>query len=170
MVLVIIFLGALLLFVIQPMAAKELLPKFGGTPSTWGVTLLFFQLELLAGYFWAHCLIRIVPKSWRSNLQLLFIILACATIALPSQNIESLTNWQTLNPIDVLISLWRRWGIVTFLLCSTSPFIQGIVEGSFKGKLVYRFYAISNAGSLLGLLAYPFLLEPFFELETIKTV
>ena len=141
------FLGAFLLFLIQPMAAKALLPIFGGAASVWTVCLLFFQAALLAGYAWAHY----CRRTW--HLALLAVSLAAALVApLPGAGVHS-----SVQPsLEILKLLAIAIGIPYIVLAANSPLLQRFaVAGS-----PYRLYAVANAASLSALLAYPILIEP----------
>lgn len=141
----IVTLSAFLLFALQPMAAKELLPAFGGAASVWTVCLLFFQGVLLAGYVWAHVA--------RRRPQLHVVVLA-----LPVLGAVLFSNFETgpgTNPLlAVLVRLGASVGLPYFALSATSPLIQAWMAD-------YRLYAWSNLGSLLGLLGYVFVLDLF---------
>lgn len=150
-----IFLSAFLLFVIQPVAGRVLLPTFGGSPSVWTTCLFFFQGMLLLGYAYAHWMAR-AQKFWVHWLVCLLPL--CEPLAFLGMQYrpESPTG-------RILWSLLVFCGPHTLLLCSTSPLLQHRYA-LITGQTPYRLYALSNAGSLLGLLSYPILIEPWFRL------
>ncbi len=144
-----IFLAAFLLFQIQPMIAKAILPWFGGVPAVWTACLLTFQLLLLAGYAYAHA-----TRRW-VHVALLVVSLA----ALPIHPAPPSTG---MPPWNLLLLLLGTIGLPYFVLSSTSPLLQ-----RWSGEAnPYRLYALSNAGSFVGLLSYPFLVEPNLTLQT----
>ncbi len=137
------FAGAFLLLAIQPLAAKRLLPVYGGSSSVWTVCLLFFQLMLLAGYGWAHVVRR---KPW---LHAAAVGLAAASLYFFFSPVES----SSASPVlGVFTTLARTVGLPYFVLSATSPLLQ-----AWTGE--YRLYAFSNLGSLLGLVAFVFVLD-----------
>jgi SAM-dependent methyltransferase len=154
-----IFVSAFLLFQVEPLIAKMILPWFGGVAAVWTVCLLFFQSLLLLGYLYAHLLTRrFVPRAqgW-----LHAGLLAASLLVLP---IHPKDSWKPAGPeLPVLHILWvlvLTAGLPFFLLSATSPLLQAWLARTKKDSGVYRFYALSNAGSLLGLLSYPTLVEP----------
>jgi hypothetical protein len=158
-----IFLAAALVFLVQPLAAKMLLPRFGGTPAVWAVSLVFFQAVLLAGYTFAHVSLRLLPLRVQPLLQLtvLALPLAVLPIALPADAGSSG------NPTFALLAvLGVAVGAPFFAVTTASPVLQRwfAATGHGAGADPYFLYAASNAGSLIGLLAYPLLVEPRFTL------
>ena len=159
-----IFLGAFLLFQVQPLLAKAILPWFGGTPAVWTTCMLFFQVLLLAGYLYAHLLnTRLTPRAQVfTHLALLLLSLGFLRI-LPSDawrpsGYES-PAWRILALLSINI------GVPYLILAATSPLLQAWFRGAAPRRSPYRLYALSNAGSLLALLSYPFLFEPFLPLK-----
>ncbi|MFN3326812.1 MAG: spermidine synthase [Bryobacteraceae bacterium] len=160
-----IFLGAFLLFQVQPILGKYVLPWFGGGPSVWTTCMLFFQVLLLAGYGYAH-LIRSLP-SGRAQWMVHAMLLAASLAFVPLQPNEELAargglenpSWQILMLLGVSV------GLPYLLLASTGPLVQHWVHALGKDRSPYRLYALSNAGSLLALLSYPFLIEPLLPLH-----
>jgi SAM-dependent methyltransferase len=154
-----IFLSAFLLFQVEPLIAKMILPWFGGVAAVWTVCLLFFQLLLLLGYLYAHLLTR----QFRPRMQgwLHSALLAASLLVLP---ILPKDSWKPLGPeqpaLHILWILLLTVGLPFFLLSATSPLLQAWLASAWKDSGVYRLYALSNAGSLLGLLSYPTLIEP----------
>lgn len=154
-----IFLSAFLLFQVQPMIAKMILPWFGGSAAVWITAMLFFQTALLGGYLYAHWSIRALKPGTQS---LLHIILLGASLALlpmaPALSWKPAGDEEPILRILGLLSV--SVGMPYFLLSSTSPLIQAWYSRKYQTALPYRLFALSNLASLLGLLAYPFIVEP----------
>jgi hypothetical protein len=149
-----IFLAGFLLFVIQPMAAKQLLPVFGGSAAVWTTCLLFFQTVLLVGYAWAH----VARRTWH---------VAFAVVGVCVPLIISNTAKGGEHPIiEILTTLTFSVGMPCVLIASTSP----LVQRWSKSEHPYRLYAVSNAACLIALLAYPILIEPALTLDTQRLV
>ena len=152
-----IFLSAFLLFQVQPIMGRYILPWFGGTPAVWSICLLFFQFALLAGYSYAHWL-----GSFRNSRLAGWIhvgLLAVSLVFLPVTPVRPETG---ANPsTQILWLLAATVGAPYFLLASTAPLLQ---HWSSK-RAPWRLYALSNLGSFLALLSYPFLVEPFVRLR-----
>ena len=155
-----IFVGSALVFLVEPMVGKMLLPLFGGTPAVWAVSLVFFQAVLLAGYAFAHLSIRLVSVRRQSFVQLglLLIPLALLPIAV-KHGAPSSSSDPTLALLGMLVV---SVGLPLFVVCTASPVLQRWFSesGDAASRDPYFLYAASNAGSFLGLLAYPTLLEP----------
>ena len=155
-----IFVGSGLVFLIEPMVGKMLLPLFGGTPAVWAVTLVFFQAFLLAGYAFAHVSIRLLGMRRQALVQLALLVvpLALLPIAVPRGMHPSSSH-----PAMWLLGvLFLTAGLPFFVASTASPVLQRwfSASGDAASRDPYFLYAASNAGSLLGLLAYPTLLEP----------
>ncbi len=160
-----VFLGSFLLFAVEPMVAKFLLPSFGGTAAVWSTCLVFFQTLLLAGYAYAHLLrIKLSPKAQRWThlgvLTLALLFLPPAPRAHLSANTGGTPVW------ELLRCLFASIGVPFFALSATAPLLMEWFRQTFPGRSHDRLYAFSNAGSLLALLAYPILLEPAFTRTT----
>ncbi len=158
-----IFLSALLLFQVQPMIAKFILPWFGGTSSVWTTCMLFFQVILLLGYCYSHLVTRRLThkQQWMLHAGLLCV----ALIFLPIQPDDVWKPDGTEDPTwQMLLLLTATIGFPFFLLSTTGPLIQAWQSRTHSNKSAYRLFAVSNFGSLLGLLGYPFLVEPYFRL------
>jgi len=160
-----ILLSALLLFQVQPLVSKYILPWFGGCPAVWTTCLLFFQTLLFGGYLYAHLSQRFLPL--RTQVAVHVLLVAAALLLLPIAPGE---DWK---PADSAVPTWRILVLLTatvglpfFALSATSPLVQAWFSRSYPGRSPYRLYALSNVGSLVGLLSYPFLFEPAFELST----
>jgi hypothetical protein len=155
-----IFVGSGLVFLIEPMVGKMLLPLFGGTPAVWAVTLVFFQAFLLAGYAYAHVSIRLlgIRRQALVQLGLLVVPLALLPIAVP-RGLHPSTEHPAIWLLGVL---FLTAALPFFVVSSASPVLQRwfSASGDAASRDPYFLYAASNAGSLLGLLAYPMLLEP----------
>ncbi len=160
-----IFTGAFLLFQVQPLIAKYILPWFGGSPAVWTTALLFFQMLLLCGYAYAHLSIRHLGP--RAQVVLHVGVLLAALALLPITPAE---HWkpQTATPPawQILALLTATIGLPYFALASTSPLMQAWFSRLRPGVSPYRLYALSNVGSLLALASYPFLVEPVFARTT----
>lgn len=170
-----IFLSAFLLFWVQLLLGKYILPWFGGTPAVWTTCMLFFQVLLLGGYIYAHFLSsgRLDART-QGYLHCVFLfgsllLLTCGALAWNSP----LTPGSTWTPhgaghpvwhIIVLLSI--SVGFPYFVLSSTGPLLQAWYRGVYGGGSTYRLYALSNLGSFLALLFYPILLEPGLTLKS----
>jgi len=154
-----IALSALLLFVVQPIIAKQILPWFGGTAGVWSVCMVFFQSVLLAGYAYAHLLVRWLrpPQQFRLHAALLFCSLALLPI-IPNAALKPVGGQDA--AMAILVVLATTIGLPYFLLSSTGPLLQAWIAHRFAARSVYRMFALSNLGSLLGLVAFPFVVEP----------
>ena len=154
-----IFLSAFLLFQVQPMIAKMILPWFGGSAAVWSASLLFFQLTLLAGYAYAHISIRYLQA--RAQMVLHVALLAASCLLLP---IIPSPAWRPTEAGDptarILMLLAATIGLPYFLLSSTSPLLQAWYVRRTGSGVPYRLFALSNFGSMLALVSFPFLVEP----------
>src|SRR5690242_7874618 len=160
-----IFVSAFLLFQVEPLIAKIILPWFGGVAAVWTVCLLFFQVVLLLGYLYAHVLTQ--QFSLRMQGWLHALLLATSLFVLPILPKDSWKPTGTDHPAaHILLVLALTVGLPFFLLSSTSPLLQAWLAREKNDSGVYRFYALSNAGSLLGLLSYRTLVEP--RLSTVR--
>jgi hypothetical protein len=160
-----ILLGAALLFLVQPMVAKMVLPRLGGSASVWVACMLFFQALLLAGYAYADALTRRLRP--RVQLVVHVAVLALAALALPAHLPPGWEGPGTHPPALWLLALLARTiGFPFFVVATTGPLLQAWFarSGHRQATDPYFLYAASNLGSLAGLLAYPFLLEPLLPL------
>ncbi len=153
-----IVLSAFLLFQVQPMIAKLILPWFGGSAAVWTSCMLFFQIALLGGYGWAHWLSE-QPLKRQILLHVGLLVLSLAVLPIiPS------VRWKPAGGDDPLLGilglLAATVGLPYFLLSATSPLLQSWYSRANGGAMPYRFFALSNAGSMAGLLTYPVLVEP----------
>lgn len=159
--------SAFLLFLVQPIIAKQILPWFGGTAAVWTVCVVFFQAALLAGYAYAHALTRRTPRTqWWLHTTLLVVSVASLPIIASSgwkPTADSDPTWRIAGLLAATI------GLPYFLLSSTGPLIQKWFADdaamATRRARVYRLFALSNIGSLVGLLCYPFVIEPYASLR-----
>ena len=160
-----IFLSAFLLFQVQPMIAKLILPWFGGSAAVWVTCMLFFQVALLLGYGYAHFLVRSVPLRRQAVVHIALLVLSVATLPiLPNP------RWKPAGGEDPMLGIMGLLavsvGLPYTLLSATSPLLQSWYSRSREGALPYRFFALSNFGSMLALLTYPILVEPYLSNRT----
>ena len=138
-----IFLSAFLLFQVQPMISKYILPWFGSTPGVWTTALLFFQLMLLGGYAYAHFVVS--RLTWRRQVIVHATLLGLALIALPITPAEALKPTNPDAPIGrILLILTLSVGAPFFLLSATAPLLQRWFAHLHPGRSPYRLYALSN--------------------------
>jgi SAM-dependent methyltransferase len=155
-----IFVSAFLLFLVQPLMGRFILPWYGGAPAAWTVTLLFFQAALLAGYTYAHLLTKLKNPRVQAGIHGGVLLLA-AVVSLPIIPSEALKPSADANPaFSILLLLTLTIGLPFLALASTGPLLQAWLARVRHGKPPWVMYALSNVGSLGALLAYPFLLEP----------
>jgi hypothetical protein len=154
-----IFLGSFLLFQVELIIAKIILPWFGGVASVWTACMLFFQVMLFLGYLYAHGMARYLrPKS---QFVVHFALLCAAALLLPILPDASWKPDGTEPPLVLILTLLASVvGLPFLLLSSTSPLLSSWFAKAFPGKSPYWLYAMSNLGSMLGLLSYPTLVEP----------
>jgi len=155
-----VFWSALLLFQIQPLIAKFILPWFGGSPTVWTVCLLFFQTMLFAGYGYAHGVTSFVPLRWQPGLHVILLMLAIAMLPItPSAAWKpgggEDPTWRIVALLTVCI------GLPYLLLSATGPLLQAWFCRLPGGVSPSRLYAVSNLGSLIALVSYPFLVDAF---------
>jgi len=156
-----IVVSAFLLFQVQPVIAKIILPWFGGSAAVWTVCMLFFQMALLLGYLYAHALVRYLKP--RTQMLVHAGLLLVSALALP---VYPNASWKPLSgdepTLRILGLLAATVGLPYFLLSTTGPLLQAWYARRFQGAMPYRLYALSNAGSMFALLSYPVLFEPVF--------
>ncbi|UUX94736.1 spermidine synthase [Aquabacterium sp. J223] len=154
-----IFSSAFLLFLVQPLIAKQILPWFGGSAAVWSICMVFFQVVLLGGYGYADWVTRRLSPRGQSRLHLL--LLAASLAFLP---IVAGTQWKPAGDEDptlwILGLLLATIGLPYFLLSTTGPLVQSWLARAPWGSQVYRYFSLSNGASLASLLAYPVLIEP----------
>ena len=156
-----IFLSSFLLFLVQPLIARQILPWFGGTAAVWTTCMLFFQVVLLAGYGYAHATnAKLAP---RAQALLHTVLLVASLLLLPIIPAEMWKPTGSEEPISrILILLTVTVGLPYLLLAATSPLLQAWFARMRPGVDPYRLFAVSNLASLLALVGYPFLVEPVF--------
>jgi len=162
-----IFLGAFLLFQVQPLIGRFLLPWFGGSPEVWTTCMLFFQVFLLGGYAYAHWQIKIRRVRWQVALHI--GLLAAALLFLPILPKDSFKpTTEDVPVLQILLICSLTVGLPYLLLAATSPLVQAWFSRVFPHRNPYRLYALSNTGSLLALVSFPFVFEPL--LSRVQTV
>src|ERR1019366_1281831 len=157
-----IFTSATLLFLIQPIIAKQLLPWFGGAAAVWTACMMFFQTVLLFGYLYAHWSIRTL--SHRAQLLThVFLLAISAGVLLVSGGVQPHPAALDHPAYRAMMVLAGSIGVPYFVLSSTTPLLQSWYSRSGCGSAPYRLFALSNLGALLALLAYPFVIEPTWD-------
>jgi hypothetical protein len=160
-----IFLSSFLLFLVQPIIAKQILPWFGGSAAVWTTCLVFFQSVLLAGYAYADWTTRL---GARRQALLHVALLGLSLLSLP---ILASSGWKPQGneePIGrILLLLLATIGLPYFLLSTTTPLLQAWYWRRFRSVVPYRLFALSNFASLLALLGFPVLFEPAFDLKSL---
>ncbi len=156
-----IFWSAFLLFQIQPLIGKFILPWFGGTPGVWTTCMLVFQMLLFGGYAYAHLTIsRLRPRA-QAALHIVLLLAAC--LALP---IVPNLGWKPTGDVEpisrIVLLLGATVGLPFFVLSATGPLLQGWFSRSHDGRSPYRLYALSNVGSLLALISFPAVFDWIF--------
>ncbi|MGA2865875.1 MAG: fused MFS/spermidine synthase [Verrucomicrobiota bacterium] len=164
-----IFAGAFLLFQVQPLIGKYILPWFGGGPGVWTACMLFFQVLLLGGYAYAHVSSRRLKP--RAQLCVHLALVAAAVALLPIIPGDAWKPRGGGNPtLQILVLLAASLGLPYFVLSATSPLLQQWFSRLHPGRSPYRLYALSNAGSLLALVSYPFYFETHFTRQAQATL
>jgi hypothetical protein len=159
-----IFISAFLIFQVQPIIAKFILPWYGGTPTVWTSCLLFFQAGLLLGYTYAHLIARHLEIRKQVIVHLGLLIMSL--VFLPATPAESWKPDGTGSPITGITGLlFSTVGFPYMLISATGPLLQHWYARRYPEDSPYRLFALSNFGSLLGLLSYPFLFEPMMTLR-----
>ena len=156
-----ILLGAFLLFQVQPVISKMILPWFGGTPAVWSTCMLFFQVFLLGGYAYAHFINHVKDQKTLRIVHITLIVIAvCLSPIIPSE------YWKPTdgsNPaVNILMLLTVKVGLPYLLLATTAPLVQTWFGRVYPNMSPYRLYALSNFGSLSALLTYPIFFERTF--------
>ena len=163
-----IFLSAFLLFQIQPIISKTLLPWFGGTQAVWSSAMLFFEIALTGGYAYANWLVKRKKTRQQTIVHLILLgISVCLVLYLwiiwpsPITPAESWKPDNNTSPIlYIFLLLTISVGLPFFVLSTNSPLMQSWFHRKNPGQSPYWLYALSNVGSLLGLILYPILIEP----------
>jgi hypothetical protein len=160
-----IFASAFLLFLVQPIIAKQILPWFGGAASVWATCLVFFQTMLLFGYAYADWTTRSLKPRSQAILHVALLAVSLALLPIiPDAAWKPDTNDATNPAIAILALLLATIGLQYFLLSTTSPLVQAWFWRRFHHAVPYRLFALSNAASLLALLSYPVAIEPMLTL------
>lgn len=159
-----IFLSAFLLFQVQPIVARFILPDFGGASNVWTICLVFFQVFLLLGYLYAYLLGRWLPPFKQALVHTALVLLAI--VAFLPLDVGAVQSTQQQSPqMGIVLLLLASVGLPYALISSSGPLFQNWFRSQYPDKNPYRLYALSNVGSLLGLLSYPFLIEPRLSLQ-----
>lgn len=162
-----IFSASLLLFMIQPLFSKMVLPQLGGAPAVWTTLMLFFQISLLLGYAYTHFSTKLLGVKKQSLVHLVF--LGLSLVFLPLDALEKMSA-----PLDdTSPTFWAlklaalSIGVPFILLSANAPLMQAwfVKSDHTKNETPYFLYAVSNAGSLIALLSYPFMIQPLINLE-----
>ena len=168
-----IFLSAFLLFQVQPMIGRFILSWFGGTPAVWSTVMLFFQVLLTGGYAYAYWLIARVGQKKQSIIHISLISFAILILVFLSFNwtspITPDSSWKPDAVSAPVLSIFKLLlisvGLPYFILASNGPLMQAWFSRIFPNRSYARLYALSNIGSLMGLLVYPVLIEPTLSLR-----
>jgi MFS family permease len=155
-----IFSSAFLLFMVQPIVSKNILPWFGGSAGVWAICMAFFQVVLLLGYAYSAWISKhLRPKS---QVALHIVLLIASLLSLP---VIADASWKPTGNTDpslwILFLLISTVGLPYFVLSTTGPLLQSWVSQTLISTRVYRFFSLSNLASLIALLCYPFFIEPF---------
>jgi SAM-dependent methyltransferase len=151
-----IFLSAALLFLSQPILAKTILPWFGGSAGVWVTCMLFFQVALLLGYLYAYAAIRYLSSAMQTAVHVALLI--ASAFLIPAARLSEPNAGE--HPVwEILSLLGTSMGLPYFMLSTTTPLFQAWLSESGEVRFPYRLFALSNLGSLLALLAYPFAIE-----------
>jgi len=159
----VITLGAFLVFQVQPLIAKRILPWFGGSAAVWTACLLCFQVLLLAGYGYAHLLQKLPPRR-QAQIHTAMLLLSLLRLPIIPSAFWKPTTTLGDPTLQILALLLATMGLPYLMLSTTSPMLQAWLARRNPGWQPYRLFAISNVGSLLALLSYPVLVEPFLTL------
>lgn len=151
--------SAFLVFLVQPMVGKHLLPWYGGAPGVWALCLAFYQTTLFVGYAYAHLLMRL--RQPRLELGVHCLLFVGALLVLPVLPGETFRPEASSNAgLGILVALVSNVALPFLFLAATGPLLQAWFARAHQMSPPYFLYALSNAGSLLALFAYPFLVEP----------
>ncbi len=157
-----IFTSAFLLFLVQPIVAKEILPWFGGSAAVWTTCLVFFQVALLAGYAYSDFTTRKLTPRVQATLHIALLVASLAVLPIIPD-----ASWKPAGNEDpglrILGLLLATIGLPYFLLATTGPLVQAWFARTFPLGTVYRLFALSNLASMLALISYPFAFEPWVE-------
>ena len=154
-----IFTSAFLLFLVQPLIAKQILPWFGGSAAVWSICMVFFQVVLLAGYAYSDAVTRRFTPKVQARLHVTLLLVSLAFLPIVTS-----ARWKPVGSEDptlwILGLLLGTIGLPYFLLSTTGPLVQSWLSRTPWGSQVYRYFSLSNLASLASLLSYPVLIEP----------
>jgi SAM-dependent methyltransferase len=154
-----IFLGAFLLFLLEPLLAKLILPRFGGSAAVWAMCLVFFQCALSLGYVYADLTTRQLTAARQSVLHIALLVLGLCFLPV-GPHVMFRSSEGNLPAAGILLVLTASIGLPFILLSATSPLVQAWQARTEPGSEPYPLFALSNLASLLALLSFPFLIEP----------
>lgn len=160
-----VFLSAFLLFQLQPIIAKAILPWFGGAPAVWTTCMLFFQSLLLVGYAYAHASTRVLQPRMQAVLHVVLIVAALFVLPI-APDAASVPAGSATPVLQILALLAKSVALPYVVLCASAPLLQAWSALDRGPPASYRLYALSNAGSLLALLSYPIAIEPWLTTRT----
>ncbi|MBN3724168.1 fused MFS/spermidine synthase [Burkholderia sp. Ac-20379] len=159
-----IALSAFLLFQVEPLIGKIVLPAFGGSAAVWSACLLFFQVLLVCGYLYAHLTTRFLSARRQAYVHVLLLLASLAL--LPIQPVIQGSAAEHGDPaVTIVVLLAANIGLPYFMLSATGPLVQAWFGREKAGAVPYRLFALSNVGSMLGLLSYPVVFEPWLPLH-----
>jgi hypothetical protein len=159
-----VFISAYLLFQVQPLISKFILPWFGGSPAVWTAAMLFFQCVLFGGYVYAHLIARHGSPRLQASMHIALLVAAAAlaVFIMPGQTLKPTGDEDPTGRIVLLLG--ASVGLPYFCLATTGPLIQYWFTRAYPQGSAFRLYALSNLGSFLALLSFPYLFEPSFDL------
>ena len=159
-----VFTSAFLLFMVQPIIAKQILPWFGGSSAVWTTCMVFFQMVLLMGYGYTDWVVRRLDQRKQAILHTVLVLISLAWLPIVAGD-----HWKpdpdTEPSLRILLLLLATVGLPYFLLSTTGPLVQAWVAKTHPQVKVYRLFALSNLASLISLLCYPPLIEPNINLQ-----
>ena len=158
-----IFTSAFLLFQVQPLLSKQILPWFGGSPAVWTTAMLFFQTLLCLGYLYAHALASLPSRKTQARIHVVLLVLAALLASRVLPGTELRPDSPDSPVFQVLLILGASVGLPYFCLATTGPLVQHWFTSTAHASSVFRLYALSNVGSFLALLSFPYVLEPWLE-------
>ncbi|MHC4154615.1 MAG: fused MFS/spermidine synthase [Planctomycetota bacterium] len=153
------FLGAFLLFQVQPLIGKYIVPWFGGGPEVWTTCMLFFQVLLVAGYAYSHVVASRLNFRWQVAVHIVLVVAALAALPIIPRQTWKPTSLEY-PVLGIMLLATACIGLPYLLLSATAPLIQRWFSVTRRGASPYWLYACSNAGSLIALVSYPFVVEP----------
>ena len=160
-----VFTSAFLLFMVQPIIAKQILPWFGGSSAVWTTCMVFFQLILLLGYWYADFVVRNLTKRMQAICHSAIVVISLIGLPIIANEVWKPAA-ETEPSSRILLLLLATVGLPYLLLSTTGPLIQAWFARCYPNAKVYRLFALSNFASLLSLLAYPVLIEPHIDLNS----